>query len=174
MKSVDSSEFSCYSFAGQKIQTYEIGKNANKLESSVFVLKASLVDNIPTASLVWSSKDTFLVEARTANGQGKNLYVFRRAPDNEAELILIKRLASTSAFDVIAAREPGTHLLVYCDELPSGSANKRHVHTIEMKSGQERADLSFGITPDNLDDQRIVLNVRKTLFKCVCVCFFYK
>lgn len=133
-----------------------MGKSGdNKIESKLFALKSSLVGN-SASQLVWASKDTFILTAINS----KSLYVLRRPPGNEIELILMKSTGGAGAFDVIK-RDAGD-LLVYADDVSSNK--KLLVHTIDLKSMQERADLSFGIVAENSDDQRLVIHVSLTVF----------
>lgn len=151
------------------------GSTGTKLDSKQFALKSTLVDNNPTATLEWSSKDTFIV---TTNDQSsKNIYVLRRPPSGEIELVLMKPISGVSAFDVI--NRESSDLLVYADLIPAASNKKRNIHTIDLKSMQEKPEHSFGITSENnLDDQRIVINIKSQLndagakSQMTTLCFF--
>ena len=91
------------------------------------------------------------------SGANKSLFIFRRALENEVEPILIKKLASVSAYDVIS-KESGEFFLVFAEQ-SQGADSKRRVKTIEVKSGQERTDLSFAISAEQPDDQKFIIQV---------------
>lgn len=154
VKSADSNEVISYSYTSEKLESFQIKSGGTKIESRSSILKPSLVENEPSSQLVWSSKDMFII---LGGGANKSLFIFRRALDNEVEPILIKKLASVSAYDVIS-KESGEFFLVFAEQ-SQGADLKRRVKTIEVKSGQERADLSFAIGAEQPDDQKFIIQV---------------
>lgn len=111
VKSADSNEVISYSYTSEKLESFQIKSGGTKIESRSSILKPSLVENEPSSQLVWSSKDMFII---LGGGANKSLFIFRRALDNEVEPILIKKLASVSAYDVIS-KESGEFFLVFAE-----------------------------------------------------------
>lgn len=67
----------------------------------------------------------------------------------------MKKLGSISSFDVIT-KDSGNFYLIYADDT---AGSKKNLCTIDLKTVQERNDLSFSITSEQPDDQKSIAQV---------------
>lgn len=84
-------------------------KSGSKFDFKKFLVQKSIFDPSGKQILLWSSRDTYLVEETKENDDFKSLYLLKQ-PQQENELILLKKFESIVSSD-LTFRESNSYLV---------------------------------------------------------------
>jgi hypothetical protein len=114
-KSTGSNEVNCFADATKTILASEIKAGGDRLDVSELVAASSVFQDSKSSGksqLKWSSKDIFVVELAIDGAHTFDLYVFKRE-QAEKELVLLKKLESVMAHEVVRRQSNGQFYLIY-------------------------------------------------------------